>query len=465
MIDVKAAPRSVALLASILLLGIVVPRDRAYAETCGDADRNGQVTVTDGVNVLRAAAGLASECPLVTCDIDDSGTITVTDGVNVLRTAAGLATTLSCVADPFLASVQGENGVFGALTKIPGGLTAPPGAPQTVTNVVVGDAFVAGRVNTVTVEYDVGAAHAQGDGSGTSLLVASARDAAEVSPGFFDLPLASGTGAVSIALDVKPELSVQQFTLKIANGAGGAIASQIFPTTIVLLRESTPTCGNRVLDAGETCDPPGFGCPASSGGGFCGATCTCAAPTRFVDNGDGTVTDNQLGLQWEKKIGVITDFGGCGLPPCPRDCSLVACPDPHDVNNAYQWCLDANHDLSCDTAGNPPDGGAFTAFLVALNTPPCFAGHCDWRLPTVNRDGGEAELDAIVDQGAPGCDLGTPCIDPTFGVTVAEWPYWTSTVSTANPENAWSVPFSSSRAVGHSGKASSRNVRAVRTSP
>lgn len=82
------------------------------AETCGDADGGGSVSVTDGVQVLRAAAGLDAQCPSVECDVDGSGAVTVTDGVNVLRTAAGLAVTLRCSQ----LSAQ-ETQVFGALQK------------------------------------------------------------------------------------------------------------------------------------------------------------------------------------------------------------------------------------------------------------------------------------------------------------------------------------------------------------
>lgn len=64
--------------------------------TCGDADGSGQVTVTDGVQTLRAAAGLSSPCTLSTCDVNGSGAITVTDGVAVLRGAAGLALGGTC---------------------------------------------------------------------------------------------------------------------------------------------------------------------------------------------------------------------------------------------------------------------------------------------------------------------------------------------------------------------------------
>ena len=64
--------------------------------TCGDADGNGSITVTDGVQTLRAAAGLSSPCTPARCDVNGSGDVTVTDGVQVLRAAAGLPTTLAC---------------------------------------------------------------------------------------------------------------------------------------------------------------------------------------------------------------------------------------------------------------------------------------------------------------------------------------------------------------------------------
>ncbi len=66
------------------------------ADVCGDADGSGAITVSDGVQALRAAAGLASACTPARCDLDGSGTITVSDGVNVLRAAADLAVTLAC---------------------------------------------------------------------------------------------------------------------------------------------------------------------------------------------------------------------------------------------------------------------------------------------------------------------------------------------------------------------------------
>jgi hypothetical protein len=63
---------------------------------CGDADGNGTVTVTDGVHVLRAGAGLSSDCTQAVCDVDASGSVSVTDAVNVLRAAAGLPSATNC---------------------------------------------------------------------------------------------------------------------------------------------------------------------------------------------------------------------------------------------------------------------------------------------------------------------------------------------------------------------------------
>lgn len=80
---------------SISLLGVGTSR----AETiCGDADGDTTVSVTDGVLILRAAAGLSSTCSttVATCDVDDNGRIGVTDAVRVLRLAADLPVVVAC---------------------------------------------------------------------------------------------------------------------------------------------------------------------------------------------------------------------------------------------------------------------------------------------------------------------------------------------------------------------------------
>ncbi len=71
----------------------------------------------------------------------------------------------------------------------------------------------------------------------------------------------------------------------------------------------------------------------------------------FKDCGDGTVADPRAGLQWEKKTGTV----GTAII-----CEIVGCPDPHVVNNRYDW----------SNTGTVPDGGAFTDFLPRLNGDP-----------------------------------------------------------------------------------------------
>lgn len=66
-------------------------------DICGDVDDNGSVSVTDGVQVLRSAAGLSSNCTKLICDVDVNGTIGVTDGVLVLRKAALLPISDNCI--------------------------------------------------------------------------------------------------------------------------------------------------------------------------------------------------------------------------------------------------------------------------------------------------------------------------------------------------------------------------------
>jgi hypothetical protein len=77
-------------------LGVLFAAAPAWAETCGDADASGAVTVTDGVQALRSAAGLSTGCTPARCDVDGSWSVTVADGVNVLRKAAGLSAPSAC---------------------------------------------------------------------------------------------------------------------------------------------------------------------------------------------------------------------------------------------------------------------------------------------------------------------------------------------------------------------------------
>lgn len=103
-----------------LALGFAVAASDVHgARPCGDADGNDVVTVTDGVIVLRSAAGLPSIATRDCCDMDFNGSISVSDGVLALRAAADLPGA-TCVAD------QLRDGLarFGPIHKVGGTLSA-----------------------------------------------------------------------------------------------------------------------------------------------------------------------------------------------------------------------------------------------------------------------------------------------------------------------------------------------------
>jgi len=145
---------------------------------------------------------------------------------------------------------------------------------------------------------------------------------------------------------------------------------------------------------------------------------------RFVDNGDGTISDTQTGLMWEKKSwdGTI-----------------------HEHFDFYRW--------SAEFGSETPDGSVFTEFLLRLNTDaaeckasgdphPCclaagegtcvtFAGHSDWRLPTLAellelRELGEDALSGVIPLPFfSGCTQG--CGVLTCDCTTGQ-KFWTSTM-------------------------------------
>ena len=169
------------------------------------------------------------------------------------------------------------------------------------------------------------------------------------------------------------------------------------------------------------------GDPGSGGGGLVCTTApnvylvaaangmqTCQG--RFVDNGDGTVSDNQTGLMWEKKSPAGT--GGV-----------------NDVNGQYDWAPFASFVTGLN--GGDYSSPLAASYEMTVNAAPgnCFAGHCDWRLPTIG------ELKSILLLTASGCGSGSPCIDPAFGPTQAFY-YWSSSLlAVSPPSSVWVVDF------------------------
>ena len=172
---------------------------------------------------------------------------------------------------------------------------------------------------------------------------------------------------------------------------------------------------------------------------------TCGGTPRFVDNGNGTVTDNFNGLVWEKKGADV---------------------DIHNFITTQTW----------STVAAPPyngDGTAFTSFLAVAATSlneVGFAGANDWRLPTF------AELQTILLPEPYPC-VSNPCVDPLFNtsctglctVTACSCTYsgyyWSATTSAGAPSYAWYVSFLDGSAFTFQyllNKTTSNRVRAVR---
>jgi hypothetical protein len=206
-----------------------------------------------------------------------------------------------------------------------------------------------------------------------------------------------------------------------------------------------PGCGNSMIEGDEQCDGADLGgADCSSLGYTAGGTlsctpgcafdtslCVCASaglivtgqtmsytpgddgeiqagiPFDYVDNGDGTITDLNTGLMWEKK----SDDAGL-----------------HDWDNIYPW--------------DPNDPGSIWSWIDQVNTEggTGFAGYDDWRIPNVR------ELQSIADYEAY-----SPAVPPIFNTgclpgcpvetcsCTASWNYWTSSTSVSEPSKGWVV--------------------------
>jgi hypothetical protein len=179
---------------------------------------------------------------------------------------------------------------------------------------------------------------------------------------------------------------------------------------------------------------------------------------RLVDNADGTITDNQTNLTWERKIALDGSINLANL---------------HDADNSYAWsgtcslntgkfcqptpaaaalCL-ANVEggtFGCDECAGGDGTCSATetvwTWALALNMAG-FGGHTDWRLPK------RSELESVVDltlsspaidvafQGASCGGACTDIADPACSCTHSV-PYWTAASTYAPfPGYGWSVTF------------------------
>jgi hypothetical protein len=139
------------------------------------------------------------------------------------------------------------------------------------------------------------------------------------------------------------------------------------------LCEDDPPCviPSRQLASGQTTCSNAAGTPIPCAGTGQDGDVQAGLSRLFTDNGDGTVSDQRTGLMWEKMSADGTIHAG----------------------GSYNW------------------NDAIAVKIATLNTTPCFAGHCDWRLPNVIElqslsDYGTANaiVPAFVDNCVAGCD-------------------------------------------------------------
>lgn len=145
-----------------------------------------------------------------------------------------------------------------------------------------------------------------------------------------------------------------------------------------------------------------------------------AVPTgaAFIDNLNGTVTDDQTGLMWDKCSWAdpLLDPNTClGTP----------------TTDEYQW----------------PEALAVALTANTIN----HRGYNDWRLPSKN------ELESLVDRSRS-----SPAIDPTPFPNTPSVVYWTSTTYAPMTFDAWSVIFNHGNVVEYN-KYLSFRVRLVRS--
>src|SRR5262245_3355275 len=210
-------------------------------------------------------------------------------------------------------------------------------------------------------------------------------------------------------------------------GATGCSTKLKQCTTDLAACKKTPT--GQVARTGQTACYDTIGAAVACSGSGQDGELQKGLPRAYVDNGDGTVTDLNTGLMWEKK----SDDGGI-----------------HDMDNAYTWA------------------DAFSGFIAALNSGAGFADHTDWRLPNIK------ELQSL--------GLSRPCFNPPVapafdtncvpGCTVttcscaatAAGPFyfWSSTSYGPAPNEAWHAFFWCGPSTDHRPKTHAFAVPAVR---
>jgi hypothetical protein len=214
-----------------------------------------------------------------------------------------------------------------------------------------------------------------------------------------------------------------------------------FQVTNAAAGGTAPECGGGGLVPGVDPILPATGQTTAYGTDSDG-TVQAGVALSYTDNGDGTITDNNTGLMWEKKDDNPT-------------------PTIHDQDTVYTW----------STGAADMDGTITTVFLSTLNDvggggASCFAGHCDWRIPNSKELPSIVDYEVLlpsVDSAFHQADTCTGCTDVTLAecsCTVSA-SYWSATTVATFPDDAWYVFFFGGY-VFNASKTFELHVRAVR---
>lgn len=256
------------------------------------------------------------------------------------------------------------------------------------------------------------------------------------------------TNGGGVCLSNGDEAALKTFITQHTDDVAAALAGGPLPdcsgdlaTCAASLTSCSTTLGQCQSDLAlcETQGLPATGQTISYAPGDDGET-QAGEPLQYLDNGDGTVTDLNTGLMWEKK-----DAGG-GL---------------HDQTKMYTFCSSTNVEPCAGAALV----GSIWEWLAAVNSEGGggFAGHSDWRIPNVK------ELQTILDYGRS-----EPAVHPVFNTdcccncTVLTCSctmlgvYWSSSTIDFGHEAAWSVYFHWGYISGDTKTTPTNRVRAVR---
>jgi len=182
----------------------------------------------------------------------------------------------------------------------------------------------------------------------------------------------------------------EQAALPAQEGAGAGVPS-----------DGTAPSAREQMDPEEK--PVGNAGSAQTASGWRLVVSSSTAEGGFIDNGDGTISDKETGLMWEKKSNNRSVNG---------------------MGSKYTW------------------SALTTEFLNSLNSGSGFAGYTDWRIPSIEeldtlrnyRTGWPHVYPAFNSACVPGCAVTTcSCTQPDY--------YWSTTTFQGWPQDAWGVPF------------------------